>query len=113
MDHVLPAVGYRQWVLSFDGRLAVRLGYDEELLARVAVAVTLCRKCGGRMGVVAVVNDLDDIARILHGGRDMPERSCPFGHGHGGAGAARGGGLVCSSRASASRSCWRPSATPG
>jgi len=26
--HVLPAVGYRQWVLSFSGPLAVRLGYD-------------------------------------------------------------------------------------
>ena len=36
VDHVLPAVGYRHWVLSFEGRLAVRLGYDEALLARVA-----------------------------------------------------------------------------
>ena len=25
VDHVLPAVGYRQWVLSFPGPLAVRL----------------------------------------------------------------------------------------
>ena len=28
VDHVLPAVGYRQWVLSFPGPMAVRLGYD-------------------------------------------------------------------------------------
>ena len=36
VDHVLPAVGYRQWVLSFSGPLAVRLGYDQALLATVA-----------------------------------------------------------------------------
>jgi len=36
VDHVLPAVGYRQWVLSFEGPLAVRLGYDRALLAKVA-----------------------------------------------------------------------------
>ena len=36
VDHVLPAVGYRQWVLSFEGRMALRLGYDESLLAKVA-----------------------------------------------------------------------------
>jgi hypothetical protein len=36
VDHVLPPVGYRQWVLSFEGRLAVRLGYDQALLAKVA-----------------------------------------------------------------------------
>ena len=39
VDQVLPAVGYRQWVLSFSGPLAVRLGYDEELLAKVAESV--------------------------------------------------------------------------
>ena len=33
---MLPAVGRRQWVLSFEGPLAVRLGYDRALLARVA-----------------------------------------------------------------------------
>ncbi len=38
VDHVLPAVGYRQWVLSFEGRMAVRLGYDQALLAKVAEA---------------------------------------------------------------------------
>lgn len=36
VDHVLPAVGYRQWVLSFQGPMAERLGYDQALLARVA-----------------------------------------------------------------------------
>ena len=36
VDDVLPAVGYRQWVLSFSGPLAVRLGYDQALLATVA-----------------------------------------------------------------------------
>ena len=36
VDHVLPAVGYRQWVLSFTGPMAVRLGYDRELLAAVS-----------------------------------------------------------------------------
>ena len=35
-DHVLPAVGYRQWVLSFPGPMAVRLGYDAPLLAAIA-----------------------------------------------------------------------------
>ena len=30
--HVVPALGYRQWVLSFSGPLAVRIGYDGELL---------------------------------------------------------------------------------
>ena len=36
VDHVLPAVEYRQWVLSFGGPLAVRLGYDRSLLAAVS-----------------------------------------------------------------------------
>ena len=38
VDHVLPAVGYRQWVLSFEGRAAVRPGHDRALLAEVAGA---------------------------------------------------------------------------
>ena len=29
-------MGYRQWVLSFPGPLAVRLGYDATLLAAIA-----------------------------------------------------------------------------
>ncbi len=36
--HRLPAVPYRQWVLSFPGPLAVRLGYDTELLGQVCRA---------------------------------------------------------------------------
>jgi hypothetical protein len=36
VEHVLPAVGYRQWVLSFPGPMAVRLGYDAPLLAAIA-----------------------------------------------------------------------------
>ena len=35
VEHRLPAVPWRQWVLSFPGPLAVRLGYDRALLARV------------------------------------------------------------------------------
>jgi len=35
VEHHLPAVGYRQWVLSFDGSMAVRLGYNRELLGEV------------------------------------------------------------------------------
>jgi len=35
VDHVLPAVGYRQWILSFPCPMAVRLGYDAPLLARL------------------------------------------------------------------------------
>jgi hypothetical protein len=35
VDHRLPAVPWRQWVLSFEGPMAVRLGYDAELLALV------------------------------------------------------------------------------
>ncbi len=35
VDRLLPPCGYRQWVLSFSGSLAVRLGYDRALLARV------------------------------------------------------------------------------
>jgi hypothetical protein len=34
VDPVLPAVGYRQWGLSFTGALAMRLGYGQALPAR-------------------------------------------------------------------------------
>lgn len=40
VDHVLPAVGHRQWVLSFEGPMAQCLGYDQTLLAKVAGALT-------------------------------------------------------------------------
>jgi len=39
VDHVLPVVGYWQWVLSFTGPMAQRLGYDPALLAEVAGAL--------------------------------------------------------------------------
>src|SRR5690606_29786031 len=46
-----------------------RLGWAG-LLARVfAVDVTVCRACGGRMRILDVVSDPDDIARVLHGAR--------------------------------------------
>ncbi len=35
VEHRLPAVPWRQWVLSFEGPMAVRLGYDKRLLALV------------------------------------------------------------------------------
>ncbi len=56
VDHVLPAVGYRQWVLSFPGPLAVRLGYDAPLLA--ALAERLAR---------AVMQDMRRSVKQLHG----------------------------------------------
>jgi hypothetical protein len=43
VDHRLPAVPWRQWVLSFEGPLAVRLGYNAKLLARV------CQRFGKRV----------------------------------------------------------------
>ena len=50
-----------------------------KLLARVfAIDVTLCRKCGGRMRVLEVVDTVDDIARVLHGAR-APPRPLPPG----------------------------------
>lgn len=36
VDHVLSAVGYRQWMLSFAGSMAVRLGYGQTLLVTAA-----------------------------------------------------------------------------
>ncbi len=54
-----------------------RLGWAK-LLARVfAVAVTLCRKCGGRMRILEVVDTADDIARVLHGARAPPRPHPP------------------------------------
>ena len=40
VDERLPAVPYRQWVLSFPGPLAVRLGYDTELLGQVCKSLS-------------------------------------------------------------------------
>ena len=35
VDHRLPKTRFRQWVLSFEGSMAVRLGYDKQLLSLV------------------------------------------------------------------------------
>jgi len=35
VEHRLPEVPWRQWVLSFEGPMAMRLGYDRALLGRV------------------------------------------------------------------------------
>lgn len=43
VEHRLPAVPWRQWVLSFPGPLAVRLGYDRALLGSV------CQRFGARV----------------------------------------------------------------
>jgi hypothetical protein len=56
VDHVLPAVGYRQWVLSFPGPLAVRLGYDAPLLAAIV----------GRLAR-AVMQDMRRVVKQQHG----------------------------------------------
>ena len=56
VDHVLPAVGYRQWVLSFPGPMAVGLGYDAPLLAAIA----------GRLAR-AVMQDMRRSAKQQHG----------------------------------------------
>ena len=54
-----------------------RLGWAK-LLARVfAVDVTICRKCGGRMRILEVVETADDIARVLHGARAPPRPHPP------------------------------------
>jgi hypothetical protein len=34
LDHLLPEVPCRQWVLSFDSSLAARLGYDARALRK-------------------------------------------------------------------------------
>ena len=49
-----------------------------KLLARVfAVDVTLCRKCGGQMRILEVVETADDIDRVLHGARAPPRPHPP------------------------------------
>ncbi len=60
VDHMLPAVGYRQWVLSFEGRAAVRLGYDQALLAEVAGALAR-----------AVMHDMRWASKERHGLRSV------------------------------------------
>ena len=43
IEHRLPEVPWRQWVLSFEGPMAMRLGYDRALLGRV------CQRFARRM----------------------------------------------------------------
>ena len=81
----MPAVGYRQWVLSFPGPMAVRLGYDAPLLAAIA----------GRLAQ-AVMQDMwrsskqqPGVGRGLargraHGRAALPQRPRPRAHGAGG-----------------------------
>ncbi len=56
VEHRLPAVPWRQWVLSFPGPLAVRLGYDRALLGRV------CRRFATR-----VMQTLRRLTKRAHG----------------------------------------------
>ena len=60
---MLPAVGYRQWVLSFPGPMAVRLGYDAPLLAAIA----------GRLAR-AVMQDVRRSVKQQHGLASVPGR---------------------------------------
>ena len=54
-----------------------RLGWAG-LLARVfAVDVMVCRACGGRMRILDVVSDPDDIARVDHRARAPPRPPRP------------------------------------
>jgi len=52
-----------------DAPASFRIGWAKLLAQVLVIDVTLCRKCGGRMRVLEVVDDYDDIARILHGAR--------------------------------------------
>jgi hypothetical protein len=54
-----------------------RIGWAS-LLARVfAIDVTVCRKCGGRMRILEVVDAPDAVARVLHGARAPPRPPPP------------------------------------
>ena len=54
-----------------------RIGWAS-LLARVfAIDVTVCRKCGGRMRILEVVDTPDAFARVLHDARAPPRPPPP------------------------------------
>ena len=54
-----------------------RIGWAS-LLARVfAIDVTVCRRCGGRMRIVEVVDTPDAVARVLHAARAPPRPPPP------------------------------------
>jgi hypothetical protein len=44
-DHLLPAVPYRQWVLSFRSSLSVRLGYDAAVASRPSMGCAVGGTC--------------------------------------------------------------------
>lgn len=62
VDGLLPAVPYRQWVLSFDSPLAVRLGYDSGALGVVCRSWTrrvmqrIARRVKQEHGLASVAN---------------------------------------------------------
>ena len=47
------------------------------IVGSLAIDVTVCRKCGGRMRVLEVVDTADDIACVLHGARAPPRPILP------------------------------------
>jgi hypothetical protein len=66
VDHVLPQVGVRQWVLSFPWELRRRLGYDPALLSRVLTVVIRALMGFVRERVRERVGEVD--GRDVHGG---------------------------------------------
>lgn len=62
VDHRLPAVPWRQWVLTFEGPVAVRLGYDQALLKKV------CQRFSAR-----VMQTLRRQAKREHGLRSVAD----------------------------------------
>jgi len=54
-----------------------RIGWAKLLARAFAIDVTVCRKCGGRMRILEVVETADDIARVLHGARPPPRPHPP------------------------------------
>jgi len=89
VDHVLPAVGYRQWVLSFPGPMAVRLGYDAPLLAAIAGRLARAVMQDMRRGLGEDVGE--DVGEDSAGslGRAKSSASCGGGGGAAGLGMTR------------------------
>lgn len=72
VDHRLPVAPWRQWVLSFEGPLAVRLGYDAQLLSRVCqrfshrVMQTLRRQAKREHGLRSVADLHAGVLLVVH-----------------------------------------------
>ena len=85
VEHVLPAVGYRQWVLSFPGPMAVRLGYDAPLLAAVAgrlaraVMQDMRRGVKQQHGLASVAALHAGVVTAPGGAPQRPRRQVPVG----------------------------------